>query len=326
MQVNWVSGIRRLAGWGTLAALAAGLGTAAAAQQAKKGPAMLANAMVLGGQPPAATPAAKPAVAPASAVKLLPNPSPARIQQIIRTFTKNEGLFRQLLRHNYIYTESIDMQELDSGGDVVGSYKQVNNITYDPYSGQREIVCTFCPQPTLRDIEVTEDDITDMFDMNMYTLSLSQLPQYNITYVDHQPLDEITAYVFDVAPKKILKGQRYFDGRVYVDDHDLMIVKSEGRVVPNQYDKHGNPTNTFLPFTVWREKIDNKYWFPVYTLMQGSIPGGPGAPGIPMKMVIQFTNYKEFRATSRILSVQALPPGGAAATGKKKPTKPAIPH
>jgi hypothetical protein len=258
-------------------------------------------------------------------VKLLPNPSAARIQQIIRTFKTNEKLFRHLLAHNYVYTESIDMQELDSDGTPAGSYKQVNEINYDPYSGRREIVCTFCPQPTLRDITVTEDDITDMFDMNMYTLSVDQLPEYNITYVDHQPLDEITAYVFDVAPKKIVKGQRYFQGRVYVDDHDLMIVKSVGRVVPNQYNKQGYATNTFLPFTVWRQKIDNKYWFPVYTLMQGSIPpGGPGGQPVPMKMVIQFKNYKQFRATSRILSVQAMPAGGAA--GKKKPVKPTIPH
>ncbi len=325
MRAKGAGWARRLAGWGAMAALAAALGTAGAAQRAKSAAPLPKDAMVIGGQPPAA-PAPKAAAAPKPAVKLLPNPSPARIQQIIHTFTSNEKLFRQLLRHNYIYTESIDMQELDSSGNPVGSYRQVNDITYDPYSGQREIVCTFCPQPSLRDIMVTEDDITDMFDMNMYTLSIDQLPEYNITYVDHQPLDEITAYVFDVAPKKIVKGQRYFDGRVYVDDHDLMIVKSAGRVVPNQYDKHGNPTNTFLPFTVWRQKIDHKYWFPVYTLMQGSIPGGPGAPGIPMKMVIQFTKYKEFRATSRILSVQALPPGGAPATGKKKTAAPTIPH
>jgi hypothetical protein len=323
MQANWVGGWHRLAGWGVMAAVTAGMVTAAAAQ-AKAKAALPPDAMVIGGQPP--SPAAPKAPPPKPAVKLLPNPSPARIQQIIQTFTTNEKLFRHLLSHNYVYTESIDMQELDSSGNPVGSYRQVNDINYDPYSGQRQIICTFCPQPSLRDIEVTEDDITDMFDMNMYTLSVDQLPQYNITYVDHQPLDEITAYVFDVAPKKIVKGQRYFDGRVYVDDHDLMIVKSVGRVVPNQYDKHGNPTNTFLPFTVWRQKIDNKYWFPVYTLMQGSIPGGPGVPAVPMKMVIQFTNYKQFRASARILSVQALPPGGAPAAGKKKPTKPTIPH
>ncbi|HXE31353.1 MAG TPA: hypothetical protein VN515_06090, partial [Terriglobales bacterium] len=106
-----------------------------------------------------------------------------------------------------------------------------------------------------------------------------------------------------------------------------MIVKSDGRVVPNEYDKHGNPTNTFLPFQIWRQEVDGKYWFPVYTLMQGSIPGGPGQMAVPMKMVIQFKNYKRFRATTRILSVQALPDSAQPATGPvKQPAPPKIPH
>ncbi|MGH9395219.1 MAG: hypothetical protein ACRD1E_13680, partial [Terriglobales bacterium] len=225
------------------------------------------------------------------------------------------------------YTESILMQELDDSGHPVGDYQQVNDINYTP-DGNRQIVCTFCPQPTLKRIGVTEQDITDMFNMNMYTLSVDELPQYNVAYVDHEPLDQITAYVFSVAPKQIVKGHRYFQGKVYVDDHDLMIVKTEGRVVPNEYDKHGNPTNTFLPFQVWRQQVDGKYWFPVYTLMQGSIPPGEGGgPSIPMRMVIQFTNYKQFRATTRILSITAVPDGTTPKPNdKKKPPAPTIPH
>lgn len=300
-------------------------------QQAKTPPS--SGAFVVGSSqtvdPMGAKPEAPGTVTPVA--KRLPDPSPAEIQHIIQAFTTKEKLFRDLLKNNYVYTESIVMQELDGEGNPVGDFQQTNSVDYNT-EGVRQIVCTFCPQPTIRDITVTEEDLTDMFNMNMYTLSIDELPDYNIAYVDHEPLDQITAYVFSVSPKVIVKGHRYFQGKVYVDDQQLMIVKSDGKVVPDEFDKHGNPTNTFLPFQVWRQEIDGKYWFPVYTLMQGSVPGGPGTVPVPMRMVIQFKNYKQFRATTRILSVQALPQGStppaptAPGDDKKKPPVPTIPH
>lgn len=260
--------------------------------------------------------------------KRLPNPAPAQIQTIIQTFATHELEFRQLLAHNYTYTESVLVQSLDGDGNPTGSYQQTNNIVYLPGAGGgRQIVCTYCPQPNLQAVSITQDDINDMFDMNMYTFSADELPQYNVTYLDHQPLDEITAFVFRIQPKHIVKGQRYFDGVVFVDDHSLMIVKSIGRVVPNQRDKHGNLTNVFLPFTVWRKEVDGKYWFPAYTLMQGEIPpmNGSVVP-VPMRMVLQFTNYKRFGATSRILSVQALPDQKKPDTKPKPKPGDGIPH
>ncbi|HUX67630.1 MAG TPA: hypothetical protein VMV31_09085 [Terriglobales bacterium] len=314
------------AAW-TTAAMGLALAVGAAAQTPpQKPPPDNAGVFVVGTTQNPTPPAAVKAPAPPP-IKRLPDPSPAQIQHIIQVFTAKEGTFRKLLQNDYTYTESIDMQSLDGDGHPTGTFEQTNDIVYSP-SGRRQIVCTYCPQPNLRDIEVTEEDLDDMFNMNMYTLSLSDLPDYNIVYLGHQPLDQITAYVFSVTPKQIVKGHRYFSGKVFVDDKDLMIVKGDGRVVPNEVDKHGNPTNTFLPFQVWRQEVDGKYWFPVYTLMQGVVPGGDGAPGTPMRMVIQFKNYKRFIATSRILSVQALPDGKnpAKPEDKKKPVAPTIPH
>lgn len=306
---------------GGVAALAVAFACAAVAQQTP--PKNNASGTFVLGAPSTATTPKPPTVTPA--VKRLPDPSPEQIQHIIQVFSQKERLFRQLLQHSYTYTESIVVQEMGPDNEPVGgTFQQSDDVTYDT-TGARQVLCTYCPQPQLKDIVITEDDLTDMFNMNMYTISIDELPQYNVAYVDHEPLDQINAYVFSITPKEIVKGHRYFSGRVYVDDKDLMIVKSDGRVVPNQYDKHGNPTNTFLPFQVWRQEVDGKYWFPVYTLMQGVVPGGaPGVPGTPMRMVIQFKNYKRFRVSSRIVSVQALPDANAK-PGAKAPTKPGTP-
>lgn len=311
--------------FGLLAGLGFGLALSAQAPPPKAAPpAANPDVFVLGA--PAKPPAA---VAPApAAVKRLPDPGPAQIQHIIDVFTAKERMFRELLAHDYVYTETINMQELDDDGNPVGNFRQTNEINYTP-NGAKQIVCTFCPQPSLKNLVMTEDDLNDMFNMNMYTLSVDELPQYNVAYVDHEPLDQITAYVFSVAPKEIVKDHRYFQGKVYVDDHDLMIVKSAGKVVPDQYDKHGNVTNYFPPFQVWRQQIDGKYWFPVYTLMQGAIPATKDSPALPLRMVIQYSKFKQFRATTRILSFSALPDGTTPKPDdkdKKKPPPPTIPH
>lgn len=293
---------------GAAAVIALWLVAGAGAQQQNSN-----DTFVLGATP--SPTANKPAWTLAPPDKRLADPAPAQIQSIIRSFTTNEATFMQLLAHNYTYTESILVQQLDSDGSPTGSYQQTNNIVYTPGSG-RQIVCMYCPQPTLTTFGLDEGDLTDMFNMNMYTFPVDRLPEYNITYLDHQPVGEITAYVFRVQPKKLVKDQRYFDGIVFVDDQTLGIVKSIGRVVPNKYDKHGNPTNIYLPFTVWRKEVDGKYWFPAYERMEGTLNFGQGQAPIPMREVIQFTKYKRFGASSRILSVKTLP------QDKKKPDTP----
>src|SRR6266478_5570018 len=49
--------------------------------------------------------------------------------------------------------------------------------------------------------------------------------------VAREQVDELSTYVFDVAPKKLEKNQRFFQGRIWVDDKDLNIVKSDGKAV-----------------------------------------------------------------------------------------------
>jgi hypothetical protein len=133
---------------------------------------------------------------------------------------------------------------------------------------------------------------------------VDELNQYDVRYIDHEPVDELTTYLFEIKPKQIVKGHRYFQGKIWVDDHDLAIVKSFGKAVPDEYDKHGNPTNQFLPFETYRQPVDGQYWFPVYThtdsILQGDMP-------VRVKITIRFKDYKKFRATTRILETQEIP-------------------
>lgn len=246
---------------------------------------------------PAAMPAPAPPPRKAPAPRL-PDPPPARIAIIQQAFIRREKHIRQLLRHNYTYKEYIDLDSLDSDGNVTGSYQQKNDIMFNN-SGRRDIVCTWCPQTTLQQVEVTERDINDFFDMDAYNVDIRDIGQYNIRYLGHFKLDQLTAYEFSIAPRRILKKHHYFQGKVWVDDVSLQIVKSAGQDVPNEYDKHGQPTNVFLPFITYYQPVDNRYWFPVFTEEKGVVPGGLG-PGTPIRLVIKYSDYKRYVATHTI--------------------------
>src|SRR3954462_478704 len=183
-------------------------------------------------------------------------------QQIIEKFGAKEEIFRQAL-NNYVYTQDITVQELD-GSTVSGEFRLVQEITDDDKGGRIENV-TFAPQNTLRQLSLSREDYEDFRYKMAFVLTSSDLPQYNLLYVGQQRQDEVDTYVFDIAPKTIVKGQRYFQGRIWVDNHDFQIVKSEGK--PVGYSKPNKKTESeqqFPTYTTYREQIDGKYWFPTY--------------------------------------------------------------
>ena len=116
-----------------------------------------------------------------------------------------------------------------------------SEIVFTP-SGKRYEKVTYAPAPTLERISLSQQDLDDLEHVQPFVLTTTELPKYNVKYVDHVQLDELTAYVFDVAPKTIEKNQRYFQGRIWVEDKDLEIVKTDGKAVPDIRKKAGKKT------------------------------------------------------------------------------------
>ena len=80
---------------------------------------------------------------------------------------------------------------------------------------------------------MSPEDFSDLEKRLPFVLTIDDIPQYNIKYLGQQKQDELNTYVFDVGPKAIEKNQRYFEGRIWVDDHDFQIVKTYGKSVPD---------------------------------------------------------------------------------------------
>jgi len=262
---------------------------------------------------PAITPSAENAAAEARPPQKkgsgLADPSPAKIQEIIQAFAAKEKVFKEA-RDNYTYHQINKVQQLDSDGNTVGVFQQEWDILYDDNGGRIERV-TYAPPDTLKGLMVTKEDYESMRNVQPFVLTSDELPEYDIKYLGHVKVDEITAYVFSIRPKELVKGRVYFQGTVWVDDRDLQIVKSEGKTVPETKTKKGE--NLFPRFATYRQQIDGKFWFPTFTMADDTLYFANGP--IRIKQVIKYTDYKQFRSTTKVKVLAELPGGDSKASG-----------
>ncbi|HTW45342.1 MAG TPA: hypothetical protein VMD58_07340 [Acidobacteriaceae bacterium] len=242
------------------------------------------------------------------------------VPQLIKEFTTKESQFRAAF-DDYTWTRSVKVETINDDGKVDGEYYQVTNISYAP-DGRRMEDVEYAPPSTLERIIMTPADFSDIEERLPFVLTTEDAQQYNITYVGKQRIDQIDTYVFNVAPKVIEKRHRYFDGRIWVDQVDHQIVVTDGKNVPDDLRKGHEDLS--LPFITYRQQIDGRYWFPVYTHSDGVLhfTAGNGylSQDVHMRETVKYTNYKRFRSTVRVLfQGQDISNGAPAKNGQQQP-------
>ena len=211
-------------------------------------------------------------------------------QQIIEKFAAKEKEFKEA-RDHYTFRQDVRVQTLD-GDTVNGEYREVFDVTYDNQGRHLENV-TYAPQDTLTEIMMSPEDLQDIRHLLPFVLTSDEIPEYDILYIGQQQEDELHCYVFDIAPKKIEAKKRYFQGRIWVDDKDLQIVKTSGKTVPDIRKKSNE--NLFPKFTTWREQVDGLYWFPAYTKADDTLHFRKAAyQDVHIREIIKYTDYKRF--------------------------------
>jgi hypothetical protein len=221
-------------------------------------------------------------------------PKGTTVEEIIKHFSAKEKEFKEA-RDQYTYRQDVKVMTLD-GDTPDGNYQQVFDVTFDD-KGHKVKNVVFAPQPTLQRLQMTEEDFDDIENRLPFVLTSDDVAEYDILYVGQQKQDELNTYVFDVAPKQIVGKKRYFQGRIWVDDHDFQIVETYGKTVPDIRKKKGQE-NLFPKFTTWREQIDGQYWFPTYTRAEDTLQFSTG--DIRIREIIKYTNYRRFGSKSRI--------------------------
>jgi len=224
--------------------------------------------------------------------------------EIIKHFAAKETEFAKA-RDQYTYRQDVKVQTVD-GDTVDGEYHEVFDVIFND-KGQRIENVVFAPQSSLSKIFMSQEDLEDIRHRLPFVLTEADLPEYNILYVGQQQEDELHCYVFDIAPKKIEGKKRYFQGRVWVDDHDFQIVKTYGKTVPdlcngkpcNEVKRRGDQENLFPKFTTWRQQIDGQYWFPVYTKADDELHFK--LEDVHIKEIVKYEDYKRFGSNVKIL-------------------------
>jgi hypothetical protein len=215
------------------------------------------------------------------------------VDQVIQKFAAKEKVFKEAREH---YTWTQDVKVEDSGANGEGEFRQVSDILFDD-KGRRLEHVSFAPQNTLRNISMSPEDFEDLQKRLPFVLTTDEIGAYDIRYLGQQKEDELNTYVFDIAPKKIEPKQRYFQGRIWVDDSDFQIVKTYGKNVPD-IKKSKNNENLFPNFTTYRELIDGKYWFPTYTSIDDDLHFSNG--DVHIKEIVKYENYKRFGSDVKI--------------------------
>jgi hypothetical protein len=259
--------------------------------------------------------------------------SPVDVDRIIRTFTQKETEFRKAL-NEYSFKRDAVVQVIGWGGQISGEYHRTSNFVFDD-SGTRYEKILFFPAPTINDagIQITPEDIEDLGGVQAFALETSKINDYTFSYVGKEHIDELDTYVFDVTPKILsdpsrlstLKRsktpERYFQGRVWVDDQDYQIVKARGKGVP-EFDQR------FPTFETYREQIDGKYWFPTYAYADDDLNFKSGQ-SIHIRMRIKYTDFQRLHGRATVVEEGApgdvnekeTPPAKPAATPTTTPPK-----
>ena len=250
-------------------------------------------------------------------VKRLPSESahpaaPLPAEEIIRRFTQNEEIFKRAY-DAYTFQQIIRVQEQGEPNAPGGEFNVTGEFFTKP-DGKRYERIIKPPVSTLHRTSFSLEDVQVLARLPLFVLTAEDLPHYTLTYEGQQKLDELNTFIFRVKPKQVERQRRFFEGVVWVDDHDFAIVKSFGQFVIDIANNRDNDGGTQLPFTmfeIYRENFQQKFWFPTYVRSDDFIKAPKG--DIPIHLVIRSTGFQPPN-----LAAPANPP--APATPSKPPS------
>jgi len=209
-------------------------------------------------------------------------------QELIQKVAAEETKVKEARTH-YTYTQDVMVQTLN-GTAVDGQFHEVTTVSYDD-KGRRAEKVTFAEQSTLRGIQLSAEDMDDIRVFMPWILTTEELPQYNLTYAGQQHVDDLDTYVFHVEPKKEEKNKRYYQGRIWVDNHDLQIVKLCGKSVPEViHVKKKQPQDLRPTFVTYRQPVDGKL-FPGCGRVDDTLDFR--VESVHVREIVKFTGYKK---------------------------------
>lgn len=238
-------------------------------------------------------------------VRIPANPAPEKApvppEEIIRRFSAQEDAYARALG-NYTYRRTVRLQELGPDGRPSGQAEVITEIVVGDDGSRRQRPVSRSDS-TLHVLALEPDALEALGRMATFPFGESQVSDYNFLYQAAEPVDDLMTYVFRVTPKRLDRTHAYFSGLIWVDDHDLAVVRSFGKWVTEQGD-FMLPDLPFNMFETYRQPVSNKYWMPAYTRSDGS--ASQSGNSVPVRLVILWDHYTPV-ASGKTPPVQAAP-------------------
>jgi len=207
------------------------------------------------------------------------------LDEIVRHFAEKEGEYAAA--HGlYNYELSIRIQELSEDGETLGEFSQSSAVDLDP-SGRRRQRLLENPHNDLTKLEISRIELDDLNFIPLFILTPEQIPDYNVTYLTTERIDEVDTYLFHLEPNHPARpNERLFEGIIWVDARKLDIVRAHGRALPSR--SSGALKEYFRRVEVFREPVDGNL-FPTYVRADDVL----SVRDVPLKarLVVRFRNH-----------------------------------
>ncbi len=215
------------------------------------------------------------------------------LEEIVQHFAQKEEEYAAA-HALYQYRLRIRIQEIDKEGSVLGEFEQVSEVGFDR-SGRRVARLAANPRTDLLHLGIQRLELEDLSRVSLFVIHPEQIPDYTITYLTRERLDEVDTYLFRLQPKRPAHGREsFFEGIVWVDAQQLDIVRVHGRSLPAR--GVGALGKYFQRLEIFREPVDD-YLFPTYVRADDVITA-VGGQTVRARLIIRFTDHERVRDRS----------------------------
>jgi len=210
------------------------------------------------------------------------------LDEIVQHFAAKEEEYARA-HALYRYRLSVKVQELE-GDQVLGEFEEALDVDFDS-SGRRRTRVRDNPRVDLVQLSITRVDLEDLEMIPLFILSPAQIPDYEITYLTRERVDEVETYLFRLKPAHPVRpGERLFEGIVWVDAEKLDVVRAHGRSRPAR--TGGAFGGYFQRVEVFREPVGD-YLFPTF-VRADDVLAVRDRP-VRARLIVRFSHHEQAR-------------------------------
>jgi hypothetical protein len=240
--------------------------------------------------PPPLLSAPPPAAADSSAgtgdasVEEAEGPEPAGAAEVVAGYLRAEAEAREELK-GYTFLRDVLIQTVDDSGQVSGEYRRLSRLVFDDRGGRVERLISF-PKPTLKNLNITPEDLADLSGLQPFGPDLSEAGRYRISYRGDFSEGGERLQVLRFRPAAG-SGRRAFRGEVFVRASDHRVVRVRGQSLPEGEQR-------FPAFETRRGRVDGAtaHLFPAYTHADDLLVFPRRR--VRMRMTVRYSDYRRF--------------------------------